>query len=167
MPREFRRHVDVHDVDTSGLSSGDSLLDGAIAEPDCVVDLVLDGCGRIPWDNLKQVWIASDHDERIRRRIGHQGVQVAETAPEQSSHGRAAGLLHLADPAGRGLSVVLESRHASREAGDVHDYRRVPGAERCLDPSVLYSRRKPAPRREGGMRSYRRWAPSSSRVTEP
>jgi hypothetical protein len=28
--------------------------------------------------------LASDHDERIRRRICHQGVQVAETAPEPS-----------------------------------------------------------------------------------
>jgi hypothetical protein len=48
------------------------------------------------------------------------------------------GLLPLADPAGRGLSVVLESRHASREAGDVMtigEYREPNGA---WIPSVLY-----------------------------
>ena len=55
VPREFCRHVDVHDVDIIGLGSGDSLLDGAVEERDCVVDLALEGRGRIPWDNLKQV----------------------------------------------------------------------------------------------------------------
>ena len=65
------------------LSSGDSLLNGAVEEHDCVVHLGLEGRGRIPWDNLEQVGIASDHDERVRRRIGHLGVQVGEAAPEQ------------------------------------------------------------------------------------
>jgi hypothetical protein len=81
--REFLRHVDVHDVDTGGRRSGDSFLNGGVEECDCVVDLVLDGRGRIPWDDLKQLRIASDHDERVRRRIGrcHRGVQGAEAAP--------------------------------------------------------------------------------------
>jgi hypothetical protein len=76
--------------------SADNLLDGAVEDRDCVVDLVLDGRGRIPWDNLKQVWIASDHDERIGRPLGHPGVQkVAETdrEPSQLTSGVGDGIL--------------------------------------------------------------------------
>jgi hypothetical protein len=50
---EFFGDVDVHDVDTSGLGSGDSSLDGGVEGGDCVVDLALQGRGWIPWDNLK------------------------------------------------------------------------------------------------------------------
>ena len=74
-----------------GLGSGDSLLDGAVEGFDCVVDLFLEGCDRIPFDNLKQVWIASDHDERIGRRSCHRGVQGEEAAPEPSQFTNGAG----------------------------------------------------------------------------
>ena len=77
-------HVNVNDVDAAVLCRFHRCLDREIQGSRRAVDLGLEAKVRIALDKLKQKRIASDHDERVGRRVCHLRIQVCETAPEHT-----------------------------------------------------------------------------------
>ena len=77
MVLEFFGHVNVGDVVVIGIF--DSILDGFVKGSCRFIKRCDDGIVRV---RLKQVRIASHHNERVRRRICHVAIQAREIAAE-------------------------------------------------------------------------------------
>ena len=85
--------VNVNDVDAALLGGFHRCLDREIQGSRSLVDLGLEGQVRIVLGKLKQKRIASDHDERVGRRVCHLRVQICETAPEHLAPALSSGLI--------------------------------------------------------------------------